>query len=48
MLQAEYVDMNTRDNPVVMVTEDIYEKMADDAAGKHAVTSKEAEYLVVI
>eukprot|EP00057_Strongylocentrotus_purpuratus_P022864 XP_011677338.1 PREDICTED: uncharacterized protein LOC105444584 [Strongylocentrotus purpuratus] len=48
MLQAEYVNMNTRDNPVVMVTEDIYENMADNAAGKHVVTSKEAEYSVVI
>ena len=35
-LEAEYVDMKTRDNPVVMVTEDIYENMADDATGKHA------------
>ena len=48
MLQAEYVNMNTRDNPVVMVTEDIYENMAGNAAGKHVVTSKEAEYSVVI
>ncbi|XP_030844869.1 uncharacterized protein LOC115925342 [Strongylocentrotus purpuratus] len=47
-MEAEYVDMKTIDNQVVMVTEDIYEKMADDAAGKHAVTSKEAEYSVVI
>ncbi|XP_030851067.1 uncharacterized protein LOC105442876 [Strongylocentrotus purpuratus] len=48
MLQAEYVNMKTRDNQVVVVTEDIYENMANDASGKHAVTSKEAEYSVVI
>eukprot|EP00057_Strongylocentrotus_purpuratus_P011751 XP_011666225.1 PREDICTED: uncharacterized protein LOC105439204 [Strongylocentrotus purpuratus] len=43
-MQAEYVDMKTIDNPVVMVTEDIYENMADNAAGTIAVTLKEVEY----
>lgn len=47
-MPVEYVNMKNRDDLEVMEPESSFKNLANDAAGKNAVTSTEAEYCNVL